>query len=142
MRTFEVQGIEIHVPFDRTFTYVSEPRNLPEWTEAFRRVYDGRALMETPGGAVEISLVVESTREHGTIDWIMAFPDGSEARACSRLVKTGEDRSLYSFILMAPPVALEQIEGALDQQSLILREELQRLKRVLEGRQSGDRPSR
>src|SRR5262245_65373293 len=78
MRTFDVQGIEIQAPFDRSFTYVAEPRNLPEWTEAFRRVYDGRALMETPGGSVEITLAVESSREHGTIDWVMAFPDGSQ----------------------------------------------------------------
>lgn len=142
MRTFDVQGIEIHAPFDRTFTYVAEPRNLPKWTQAFGRVYDGRALMETPGGAVEISLVVESSRDHGTIDWIMGFPDGTTGRACSRLVKSGEDRSLYIFILMAPPAALEQIEGELDSQSRILREELERLKRVLEGHRPGRSASR
>src|SRR5262249_37295044 len=47
MRTFEIQGIEIDASFNRTFAYVAEARNLPEWTGAFKRVYDGRALMET-----------------------------------------------------------------------------------------------
>src|SRR5262249_52141960 len=142
MRTFEIQGIEIDASFNRTFAYVAEARNLPEWTGAFKRVYDGRALMETPNGAVEVSLFVESSREQGTIDWLMRFPDGSAARAYSRLVAAEEDRSLYTFILMAPPVPLERLEGALEEQSRILRGELVRRKRILESRHSDEPPSR
>lgn len=69
--------------------------------------------------------------ERGTIDWTMIFPDGSAARAYSRVIAVG-DRILYSFVLTAPPVPLEQLEGALEQQSRTLSEELARLRRILE----------
>jgi hypothetical protein len=62
---------------------------------------------------------------------MMTFPDGSVARAYSRLVGNG-GKCIYSFVLMAPPVPLEQLEGALEQQSRILREELDTLRKVLE----------
>lgn len=133
MRDFDVQIIEIEAPSDAVFTYIADPRTLPEWTHAFRSVSDGRATMATPRGSVEVGLRVESNRVAGTIDWIMTFPDGSVGRAFSRLIGLGE-RTLYSFVLMAPPVPLEQIEGALDEQARVLREELSALQRNLSSR--------
>jgi hypothetical protein len=53
------------------------------------------------------------------------------ARAYSRAIVADKERSLFSFILMAPPVPLEQLEGALEAQSHILREELARLGSIL-----------
>ncbi len=127
MKTFDVQSIEIEAPFAKVFAYVSEANNLPEWTSAFKKVSDGRALIQTPRGSVEVALTVNSSREHGTVDWVMTFPDGKVARAYSRIVDVGKDHSILIFILMAPPVPLEQLEGALGEQSQILREELSRL---------------
>ena len=40
---------------------------------------------------------------------------------------------IYSFVLHAPPVALEQIEGALEAQRVTLRSELATLKALVEG---------
>ncbi len=131
MKTFDVQTIEINAPFDRVFGYIADARKLPEWTSAFKSVSDGRAVMETANGSVEIELAVQAARSQGTVDWIMTFPDGSVARAYSRVVAADKDRSLYSFILMAPPVPLEQLEGALEAQSHILREELANLGAIL-----------
>ncbi|MGH7596438.1 MAG: SRPBCC family protein [bacterium] len=131
MKTFEVQSIEIDAPFEKVFGYIAEAKNLPEWTSAFKSVSDGRASMRTPNGAVEIALTVKASAEAGAVDWIMKFPDGNTATAYSRVVPAGKDRSLYSFILMAPPVPLEQLEGALDQQSQTLREELVKLRAIL-----------
>jgi hypothetical protein len=91
--------------------------------------------MHTPTGSVEVALAVHASREHGTVDWLMTFPNGSVAAAYSRVVPAGQDRSIYSFILMAPPVPLEELEGTLAQQSHILREELARLRAILEHRQ-------
>jgi hypothetical protein len=48
------------------------------------------------------------------------------------VITQGNDRSLYSFILTAPPVPLEELEGALEQQSRILKEELTTLRALLE----------
>ncbi len=128
-----MQSIEIAAPFAKTFAYIADPRNLPQWTGAFKRVCEGRAVMQTPAGSVEVGLAVDAARDCGTIDWSMTFPDGAVAKAYSRLIdKSG--KCIYSFVLMAPPVPLEQLEGALAQQSFTLREELATLREVLEGR--------
>jgi hypothetical protein len=132
MKTFDVQSIEINAPLERAFGYLADPHNLPSWTAAFKRVRDGRALMVTGAGQVEIELEVDASRAQGTVDWIMTFPDASIARAYSRLVNN-DGKCIYSFVLTAPPVPLEQLEGALEQQSRTLHEELGVLRKKLEG---------
>ncbi len=134
MKEFDVQSIEIHAPFEKAFAYIAEASNLTEWASAFERIYDGRALLRTPQGSVEVTLFVNSSREQGTIDWIIIFPDESVARAYSRVIPLGQERSIFSFVLTAPPVPLEQLEGALEQQSQTLREELSRLSTILGGK--------
>ncbi len=142
MKHFDVQSIEIRAPYDRVFEYLADPTRLPEWTHAFKAVADGRATLATPGGTVEIGLVVKASRECGTVDWALAFPDGSAARAFSRIVAASPERTVYSFVLLPPPVPLEQLEGALAQQSGVLRQELVTLRRRLEGREGQHEPHR
>jgi len=134
MRHFDVQSVEIPAPFDETFTYISDPNRLPDWTHAFRSVAGGRAVLATPRGAVDVRLDVSACRERGTIDWSMTFPDGSVGRAYSRLVDAGGDRPIYSFLLLAPPAPLEHIEGALEAQARVLADELSVLQRKLSRR--------
>ena len=62
----------------------------------------------------------------------MTFPDGSVGQAFSRITPEGEDKAIYTFVLMAPPVPLEALEGALEAQKAILAEELAGLKTRLE----------
>ncbi len=131
MRDFDVQTVELAAPFHAAFRYLADPQTLPEWTHAFRSVSDGRAMLATSNGSVEVRLEVIASREAGTVDWVMTFPDGSVGRAFSRLVDRGDRSSLYSFVLLAPPLPLEQVEGALAEQSRILREELATLRRRL-----------
>jgi hypothetical protein len=131
MKTFDVQGVEISADFARAFDYIANPRKLPEWTNAFRSVSDGKAVLETPAGAAEIALDVRAFREHGTVDWIMRFPDQTVETAYSRLVSTGEGKCIFSFVLMAPKVPLEHLEGTLEQQSAILSRELTKLQQIL-----------
>jgi hypothetical protein len=64
----------------------------------------------------------------------MTFPDGSVGTAYARVTPDGENRAVFSFVLMAPPVPLEAMEGALEVQRKILAEELVRLKTILEAR--------
>lgn len=132
MKLFDVQGIELHAANDGVFAYVADPAHLPAWTSAFATVANGKALMRTPQGEVEIDLVVFSSKAQGTIDWKMTFPDGSVATAFSRVISLDHDRSIYTFVLTPPPVPLEQLEGALDAQSRTLADELLRLKGILE----------
>ena len=98
----------------------------PAWrrrTRAFRSVSGGRATLATPKGSIEVGLEARPSLEWGTVDWIMTFPDGSVGRAFSRLVPLDHVLTLYSFVLLAPPVPLEQVEGALAEQAKVLRQE-------------------
>lgn len=132
MKTFDVQGIELNVSARKATAFIADPAQLPRWASAFSSVTPGRAAMRTPGGEVMIDLGVEASPEHGTVDWRMTFPDGSVARAFSRVVEIGRRRCIFSFVLTPPPVPLEQLEGTLEAQSRTLADELRRLKEVLE----------
>ena len=131
MKTFDVQAVEIGADFAKAFDYIANPLNLPEWTNAFQSVSDGKAVLETPAGAAEIALEVRAFRDHGTVDWIMRFPDQTVETAYSRLVSVGEGKCIFSFVLMAPKVPLEQLEGTLGEQAAILRRELTNLQQIL-----------
>jgi len=132
MRLFDVQGIEIHASPALVFDFVRNPANLPRWAHAFTFARDGQARLETPAGRVDVRLDVRAHPECGTIDWIMTFPDGSVGIAQSRVTQTTRATSIYSFVLHAPPVPLEQVEGALDAQRITLQSELSTLKQLLE----------
>lgn len=134
MKSHDVQTIELEVSAGQVFAFIADPRNLPEWTNAFSEVGDGSALLETPAGAVPVKLRVGADETAGTVDWFMTFPDGSLAVAYSRVVPLSGERSLYAFTLTPPPVPLEALEGALAEQSRILGEELIRLKTLVESR--------
>ena len=132
MADFDIQGIHLNVPKDKAFRFIAEPNNLPMWTKAFASVNGQKAVMQTPEGSIAIDLYVQASAESGVIDWRMVFPDQTEANAFSRIVEAGEDACVYGFILMPPPVPLEQLEGALEAQVKILSGELINLKGLLE----------
>lgn len=134
MKMFDVQGIEIMATPDQVFEFVREPRNLPRWAEAFVSAGDDRARLETPAGAVDIALDVSADAGTGAVDWRLTFPDGGIGLAQSRVTGTTRGTCIYSFVLHAPPVALEQVEGALEAQSATLRCELATLKSLMERR--------
>lgn len=131
MKRFDLQGVELPVSASTAFAYIADPRNLPAWTNAFARVEGNHATMRTPQGEVEVGLEVAASSAHGTVDWHMAFPDGSRATAFSRVVSLDQERCAYSFILTPPPAPLEEIEGALEEQAKILARELAHLKSIL-----------
>lgn len=132
MRMFDVQGIEINASPRRVFAFLKDPANLPRWAHAFVSVGEGHARLETPAGAVDIGLRVFAHDESGVVDWHLTFPDSSEAVAQSRVTGTSRGTSIYSFVLHAPPVALEAIEGALAAQSVTLTSELATVKSLVE----------
>ena len=132
MKAYDLQGIELKVPGPRAFAFLADATQLPRWTSAFASVTNGRAMMRTPNGEVAVSLHVDASPEQGVVDWRMSFPDGSVARACSRVVPLDAHRCVYTFVLTPPPVPLEQLEGALEQQSRTLTHELATLKELLE----------
>ena len=132
MRMFDVQAIEILAPRQRVVEFLRNPGNLPQWAHAFVSAGAGRARLKTPNGAIDIALDVSVNAEAGTVDWRLGFPDGGVGIAQSRVTETTRETCIYSFVLHAPPVALEQIEGALDAQIATLRAELVKLKSLME----------
>ena len=126
MRTFDVQSIELDVPPAEAFRYLANPATLPEWTHAFKAADCRQATMSTPQGTVQVDLRVDASEEHGTIDWTMTFPNGVVANAHSR-VTPHRGKTIYTFVLEAPSAPLEELEGALSEQSRILAEELSTL---------------
>ena len=132
MKTYDVQEIEIRVPASRAYEVLADPSQLPRWTDAFESADATSAVMRSPGGRMDIRLGVEANRGSGTVDWRMTFPDGSVGWAHSRVVPLAADRCVYAFVLHAPPVPLEAVEGALEAQRVTLARELARLKTLLE----------
>ena len=136
MRTFDVQSTELDVPFADAFRYLADPATLPTWTHAFTAADHRQATMVTPQGTVQVGLRVDASEPHGTIDWTMTFPNGAVAKATSRVIPHGV-KSIYTFVLEAPPAPLEELEGALAEQSRILADELTTLAKILTRRDEG-----
>lgn len=127
-----VESIEISATYDRTFDYIADPTNLPSWTAAFKSYDSGSALMITPKGEATIRLKVVAAKAYGIIDWHMTFPDGSTSYAYSRVTMSPNGRCVYSFVLDAPSLPMEALEGTLASMKKTLQNELQHLKRNLE----------
>lgn len=127
MSDYRYRDTLLEASYDRAFNYIADPANLPDWTEAIEAATSQEATLRTPAGSVAIGLDVRASREHGTIDWVMTFPDGSGSTAYSRLIELGDELSYFGFVLTPPPGPLEELEGALEQQATILEGELIRL---------------
>ena len=128
---FSVRSVSIDLPADEVFNFIADPLNLPKWTTAFKSADNKSALLVTPSGEMKIGLTTKASKETGTIDWYMKMRDGSVGKAFSRVVENSDGKSIYSFILLAPPVPLEKLEGTLKEQDAILDMELRNLKRIL-----------
>ena len=83
-------------------------------------------------GHADVELGVVADAQTGVVDWHLAFPDGSLGLAQSRVTETTRGTCIYSFVLHAPPVPLEQLEGALEAQRVTLQSELVTLKSLME----------
>ena len=134
MNSFRVESVRIGTTPEKAFRYIADPKNLPEWTHAFKEVLAGKAIMATPAGSVTVDLEVKASASEGTVDWHMTLPDGGRGAAFSRLVPENDGHCVYTFVLLAPPLPLEKLEGTLDQQALILKDELAKLGRILDQR--------
>lgn len=130
IKTFDVQYIEIEAPFEKVFSFIAEPRNLPQWTAAFREANNQSALLVTPNGELRIGLKTY-TDPSGVIDWHMQMPDGSIGKAYSRVTALPNGNVVYSFVMLAPPVPVEEVEGTLEEQKKLLAAELKKLAQLL-----------
>ena len=126
IKTFDVQSVELPVSFEKAFTFIADPKNLPAWTAAFSQADEKSATLVTPKGRLPIQLKTLS-HGNGTVDWVMTMPDGTVGKAFSRLTELPNGNTVYSFVLLAPPVPLEEVEGSLEAQRILLASELKKL---------------
>lgn len=132
-KNYDVQSININATPDLVYNFVAEPTNVSKWALGFSEVNEESALMETPNGKMKVGMKMLSNPELRTIDTIMTMPDGSVGKAFSRVTENEDGKSaIFTFVLMAPPVPLELLEGALEEQKKQLAEELLLLKSILE----------
>ncbi|MGQ8366200.1 hypothetical protein [Glaciecola sp. 1036] len=129
---YAIRSILINQPYTKVFGYLSNPFNLPNWTNAFSKVEAKTAVLATDQGQVTIGLRTLAESDVGNIDWVMTFPDSSVATAFSRVIPLSEERSLYCFTLTPPPAPLQELEGILTEQTSILEKELENVKAILE----------
>lgn len=131
VKLYDVQSVELLTNFTRAFSFIAQPGNLPKWTNAFSMADETSALMVTPNGELKIGLKTVTNDSSGVIDWYMTMPDGSVGKAFSRLTQLPDGHVLYSFILLAPPIPIERVEGTLAEQKKILAKELIKLQELL-----------
>jgi len=130
IKTYDVQSIELSTSFNKALKFIANPRNLPLWTSAFKKADEDSALLVTPNGELQIGLTTV-VNGSGTIDWHMKMPDGAIGKAFSRLTELPNGNVVYSFVLLAPPVPIELVEGTLESQRKMLADELKNLERIL-----------
>ena len=131
IKNHDVQSVNISASPEKVFDYIAKPENLPNWTRAFKKADQKSALLITPEGELQIDLETRVDANSGTIDWYMTMPDGTVGTAFSRVTEDGDGQAIYSFVLMAPPVPLEMVEGALSAQIGQLADELKKLQQIL-----------
>lgn len=131
IKNHDVQSVNLSVTTEKAFNYIANPANLDKWTGAFKNADETSALLVTPNGELKIGLEIKTNKESGTIDWYMTMPDNSVGVAYSRVTAGPDGNAIYSFVLIAPPVPLEEIEGTLTAQIGQLKEELLKLQQIL-----------
>ncbi|MBQ4805092.1 hypothetical protein J8L88_19665 [Aquimarina sp. MMG015] len=131
IKNHDVQSINLTTSTEKAFDYIANPLNLSKWTGAFKEADQESALLVTPNGELKIGLETKINKELGTIDWYMTMPDNSIGVAYSRVTAGPDNNAIYSFVLIAPPVPLEEVEGTLSAQIGQLKEELLLLQTIL-----------
>jgi hypothetical protein len=125
----ETLGVSIQAPFDKAWTFISNPENLHLWTADFALSPPRKAgdiyEVETPRGVID--LFVKSYRNTGTIDFYFGR-QGLYRCSPSRLIMN-EDGVIYVFTQFepkdAPPGLFEKLVSNVKKELQILKEHLE-----------------
>lgn len=72
-KRYAILETEIDAGYEKVFSYIADPKNLPEWALLFEEADDSSAVLALPDGKVKISLNT-FTNDSGVIDWHMHMP--------------------------------------------------------------------
>ncbi len=124
----ETRTVSINAPPGSVFELVADPRSLPRWAPAFARGVrpDGDDWVIDTGEG-DLRITVRVSREHGTVDLLVA--KNPDRGAFSRVVPNGGG-SEYLFTLFFPD-GTDEI--AIARQMAIVEGELQAVRTLCEG---------
>ena len=132
MTTTTTLTVQIARTWRDVYRFVADPATMPQWAihnvRAIRPLGGGAWEIETPRGAGR--LIPSFEEAHGILDH--AFVDPREGRwdVPARVVPVGANACVY-MITLAKPAAMP--EEAFAQGMTLVQEELQTMKKILEG---------
>jgi hypothetical protein len=124
-------AVVIRRPPEAVAAYASDPANLPSWAAGLAagiRQEDGRWFADSPMGPVEVAFVARN--DLGVLDHEVVLPDGSRTLNPLRVLAYGDDAEVVFTLRREAGVGDEAFEA----DSRAVREDLERLKRILESR--------
>lgn len=128
-------SVTIHCPLGKVFAFVSDPANLPLWSKSFClsiHQEQGQWIAETLQGPIKIRIATH--RQLGIADQFVSPAPGVEFMIPTRVVPNGEG-SEFIFTLFQPD---HLSEDEYHQEVTLVEQELQVLKKILEGQSPAD----
>lgn len=133
MNNFAIIAKEFSVSYEKAFSFIADPRNLPKWTVFFREADERSALLEFPDGEVRrIPMKTISSIETGLIDWHMTMLDNSIYMSWSRLVGLKNGNTLYNFMFYVRPVPPDEVQATLAEQKRLVETEFNNLEQIFQ----------
>lgn len=136
MKTFDVVTRELSTSYEEAFHYISDPKNLPEWTLYIKQANENSCVIEKPheGGKVSYKLVTDASIGSGVIDWSLIAVDGQVRHSKTRLVWLEKRKCLYNFVFFYGDVEAEDDAETLRRQKAFYQQmvgELEKLQEIL-----------
>jgi hypothetical protein len=122
-------AVVIHRPAAEVATFAGDPANLPAWAAGLAsgiREEQGRWFADSPMGAVEVAFA--PANDLGVLDHDVVLPDGTRTHNPLRVLPYGGDAEVVFSLRREAGVRDEAFEA----DARAVREDLERLKRVLE----------
>ena len=124
-------AVVIRRPASRVAAFAGDPANLPLWAAGLAsgiREEQGRWFADSPMGAVEV--VFAPANDLGVLDHDVLLPDGSRSHNPLRVLPYGDDAEVVFSLRREAGVP----EAVFEADARAVREDLERLKAVLESR--------
>lgn len=116
---------------DVVYTYLADPRHLPDWAPGFARSVHEQAdgwVVETAAGPMRIEFAPANSL--GVVDHRVTSDDGLDSVNPMRVIGNGDGSEVLFTLFWPAGIAAEKFQHDLD----LVEADLEALKRVLEGR--------
>ncbi|HLU61767.1 MAG TPA: SRPBCC family protein [Gammaproteobacteria bacterium] len=123
-------SVSIACPPQRVYEYAADPANLAHWASgvgASIHQEDGRWLVDVPDGT-QAEIRFTPRNSHGILDHEVILADGSVVPVPMRVVANGKGAEIIFTLFRLPGMSEAEVERDL----ATIREDLGRLKRILE----------